>query len=213
MLPALLIDLRSCITLAWISTITALSGLFSKVCGLLQVAERFDVARRFLTSPEYRSRRLYTAKTFGVLITLAFASGSLYYAKRAADYAKCQLDLAKIESCRAHPDFLSEDDCKRLFKHVQRRVFSDCFSPRPHHYYVYTIRGIRRYTIDICGAGYATPTWWDHWHYPYGGSLLNFWSSRPILWRFPDVYDAAEYGRSLGSTVSVLDAAIMADMI
>jgi hypothetical protein len=39
--------------------------------------------------------------------------------------AKCQLDLAKIEICKAHPEFHSEKDCDRLFKNLE--VIMNCF--------------------------------------------------------------------------------------
>jgi hypothetical protein len=57
---------------------------FLKITGQ-RIAAWFHAAKDFISLPTYRTRRLYTAKTIGVMITLSFACGSLYYAKRAAD--------------------------------------------------------------------------------------------------------------------------------
>jgi len=76
--------------------------LLNFICALSTAWCEFWQVVDHYTRPAYstlKRKAIYVLKTTGILITIAFAGASLYYAKAAADDARCQLQLQKIQYC------------------------------------------------------------------------------------------------------------------
>ncbi|RYP78230.1 hypothetical protein DL771_000707 [Monosporascus sp. 5C6A] len=152
-----------------------------------------DQARTWGTSAYALLKRkaFHILKTAGVLITIAFAGASLYYAKAAADDARCQLELQKRQYCESLPE-----EVKRLIPcaEILRRAMStvvNCYMPGHRQELIFTILGIRIQDYSRCGDRLSIGMpWWHQW-----GGLYSTEEFCPILWRFPVVYTVALYLR------------------
>lgn len=129
-------------------------------------------------------------KALGLTVAISFGSASLFYAKRAADDARCQLRLAQLQYCETQnktecQDFLNRSDVPRYLtlcgwsKSGGKMDFSE---------WIFSLAGPYRLSYTCDGLLNA---WWTRWGFPYSARTgRNF---RPLFWRFPDLYMVAEY--------------------
>ena len=94
----------------------------------------------------HRSWSAYLIKSFGVIVAITFGTASLFYAKEAADDARCQLRLAERQYCEtADKMSANSTECQVI---LREPPFARPCQPRA--------------TL----ASYsATPKCGDHWHY------------------------------------------------
>jgi len=120
----------------------------------------------------------------GIVITITFAGASLYYAKAAADNARCQLELQKQQICESQPEEVRlRQPCEEILRRAMASLVS-CYSPGITRELILAIWGTHVQEYSRCGDHlYDGEPWWHNW----GGSYSTG-DFRPILWRFPDVY-------------------------
>ncbi len=152
--------------------------------------------REFLetyTRPAYQTlkrRAVPILKTLGLLLTLAFAGASLYYAKAAADDAHCQLEIQKKQYCDTAPEEMKQSHpCDEILaRGVEWLAVIGCCCGGPDTQYWELLFALpvpyyQSYSLTYCqGDLFDGGAWWLGWGKPYD---LHF---RPILWRFPDAY-------------------------
>ncbi|RYP47641.1 hypothetical protein DL768_006339 [Monosporascus sp. mg162] len=152
-----------------------------------------DQARTWGTSAYdlLKRKAFHILKTAGVLITIAFAGASLYYAKAAADDARCQFELQKRQYCESQPEEVKRRfPCAEILRHAISIDLS-CLLPGYLQELVFTILGIRIQVYSRCGDFlYDGMPWWHQW-----GGMYSSERFRPILWRFPVVYTVALFLR------------------
>jgi hypothetical protein len=152
-----------------------------------------------------KRKAIHFLKATGILITIAFAGASLYYAKAAADDARCQLELQKRQYCEAASDDMKQKyPCDYILAQDIGLYFFSCCCRGPNTRYrelIFTIPWpyFQTYVRAYCNQDLLDgKPWWHHWGRPY--TTVHF---RPILWRFPDAYWIAE---SLNGPLGVASA-------
>ena len=166
------------------------------------IARILDTIREFLqtyTRPAYQTlkrRAVPILKTLGLLLTLAFAGASLYYAKAAADDAHCQLEIQKKQYCDTAPEEMRQKyPCDEILARGTDwlSVTASCCCGGPDIQYWELLFALpvpyyQSYGLTYCqGRLFGGEPWWLGWGKPYD---LGF---RPILWRFPDAYSIAGF--------------------
>ena len=189
---------------------SAVQLVFDSISALLRLPpalRKFCQAIDRYTRPAYlalKRKAIHFLKAMGILITIAFAGASLYYAKAAADDARCQLELQKRQYCEA-----ASDDIKQIYpcdyilaKDIAPSIEYCCGGLHTRYSeLIFTIPWpyFQTYVRDCCHNSLLTgKPWWRHWGRTY--TTVYF---RPILWRFPDAYWIAE---SLNGPLGVASA-------
>lgn len=131
-----------------------------------------------------KRKSVHILKAFGIIITIAFAGASLYYAKAAADDARCQKELAQRQYCETHSkDEKTPQSCEELLSRDMAQLVA-CLSPWLRRELIISMSGIYVQQTSRYGDHlYSAPPWWHSW----GGLYSTSWF-RPVLWRFPDIY-------------------------
>lgn len=131
-----------------------------------------------------KRKSVHILKAIGIIITIAFAGASLYYAKAAADDARCQKELTQRQYCESQPtDKETPQSCEEILSR-DMASFVSCRAPRTTRELIISMSGIYIQQTSRCGDSlYSTPPWWHSW-----GGLYSTGGFRPILWRLPDVY-------------------------
>jgi hypothetical protein len=120
------------------------------------------------TSRGLRRQSAYLLKAFGVLVAIAFGTASVFYAKRAADYARCQLRLAERQYCEAASEASAQSsECQDILR-VPLSLVS-CFA-WPEYSWVFTLAGPYQ-QVFLCGRPQGVISW-----HSYLVPLLLFYS-------------------------------------
>ena len=160
------------------------------------------------TQPAYQTlkrRAVHILKTLGLLLSLAFAGASLYYAKAAADDAHCQLEIQKKQYCDTAPEDMKQKyPCDEILARGSFgfSVSCCCGGPDTQHWellFALPFPYYQVYGLTYCQGGlYGGEPWWYDWGRPYD---VHF---KPILWRFPVAYTIADYFTSPSGSITVL---------
>jgi hypothetical protein len=77
-----------------------------------------------------RHWRNHILKAIGILLSISFAGASLYYAKVAADDARCQRRLVERKYCETQPEYIArQSPCKEVL-HRGMQSHTLCYAPR-----------------------------------------------------------------------------------
>jgi len=159
------------------------------------------------------------AKAAGILATISFAGASLWYTVEGAKYAKCQLELAKLEYCKSLgtlPDAGADDKsqeqrCAEILARGAREIMA-CYIPGDYREWVFRLLrgGWDVQSYSRCGEDLYSRSgpWWHKW-----GGLYARSDFRPVLWQYPEAYPLAEYLRENGTAVMLATAIALLSLI